>query len=125
MGYTVHGGVMAVGWSPEWEAAVSAFLIRTAEDDAINDEWIAVSRGVNGVVTLALLPSGSKSGWDVYARWASLRDEIIQLALTIKYTDWIQFDFGGDEVGPPTVESNEYRGSGAGWQLRADEDGDD
>lgn len=80
MGTIVDQAVVAVGYQPDWADAAREFQKYWALDDDIGPLITLTQGAVNGALTVSLVPSGSKIGWDIDNRWREAATELARVA---------------------------------------------
>jgi hypothetical protein len=96
MGYHRHGIAVVTTWQEEVQRALQTWYDGIPEQD--KRFVILRDKLVNNYMSVAVLPDGSKEGWDESDRTDALRRELIAIAQAPGASaDALWVDFGGDE----------------------------
>ena len=111
MGHVEHTTFTAVGFTDEWAADLSAFLLRlegTRMDTEFHLlEFVSTTDGWNGYTSVTLMPCGGKFGGEFHRHYLELKVRLRDLAKKHK-TDWVDIKFGADREGLPRVQTNHF-----------------
>lgn len=111
MGTIYFNGAMATGCSDEWSAAAKNFVALN-RDGAFADLIAGPVTATNGFTTVAILPCGSKLGWDTYENHLALIADLKALASEVvnrwglPLADFAEFSWGHEKETGPWIESN-------------------
>lgn len=106
MGYMRHHAIVVTGWDPE--------VVRCARELAttiFNGHGITEVVGplVNGYYTFLVPPDGSKEGWDESGVGDGRRAEFIEGLKQFDYLDWVEVQYGDDDMETKIVNDSDAR----------------
>jgi hypothetical protein len=100
MGYERHNAILVTSWSEPLVAEAQAEASRLF--DGIAPVTPVMRTSVNGYHSFAVLPDGSKEGWDHSKKGDEARTELLRWMNERRYSDgsspldWVEVQYGDD-----------------------------
>ncbi len=95
MGYIKHDAVLVVAYQDDTVKAIEALRDEMPQEYA--KFLVGPVEGVNCYKMFALLPDGSKEGWDFSSDMDEWREKLLGLFRWDRVTDYVHVRFGGDD----------------------------
>ncbi len=126
MGYMRHHTIVVTGIHYEWDERLSIKAVHEKAKSIF--KWVSpLSPGLmNGFISFFVPPDGSKEGWSESDEGNAEREKFIQYLESIAYedgsspVDWVEVQFGDDELETRVVRDNDARRRGAKYGEKND-----
>lgn len=113
MGTIILQGAMASSWSKEWREAARQW-VEASKSHPLGWSVFFSENGINGYSTVAIVPSGSKLGWEDHDAHLALVESLRALADQehpsggFRLADFARFCWGHELEHAPWIDSNCY-----------------
>lgn len=97
MGYFRHHAILVTGWGQHVVGAHIAARAIFALYESVAPVTALTREVVNGYQSFAVLPDGSKEGWDESDQGDAARDKLIAWLREDNYCSWAEVQYGDEE----------------------------